>query len=129
MYAREMTDLVKQVTTILHYVISIQSREFLIAITSDAISSWDDHSAHLSSSRETSDASADFRVSVPLPENILLKAERMRLEPKRGEYKKMNPKEVRSVATGVRDMDLLLEELFWLKVNHQLKQPLPKPRT
>ena len=37
-----MTDSINEVTTILRYVIAIQNWEFLIEISSDAISFWDD---------------------------------------------------------------------------------------
>ena len=128
MYADEMTDSVNDATTILRYVITIQRREFLIDITSDSISCWDDHTPHLDLLHEVQDEMDEFTISIPLPENIFLKARAMQHEPKSGEFKKMNEKTARNVGRGVKEMDQLLVEFFWREVNPRLKQPLTNPR-
>ena len=125
---------------LLHYVLEIQGREFLLVILSDGTSQWDDHTGRrtLRHPRDkylelwafAGDANAfrrlqneclEFTISAPVPDQIVAKAAEMaRQESKR------NPtsKGINAMHKCAAQMDRLLTDYFWKEINPLLSQPI-----
>jgi hypothetical protein len=128
MYAREMTDSADTVTVILRYVIAIQDREFMIALTSDAISFWDDFTGRSLADQLQGEA-AEPVIAVQASQKIFLKAQEMAQKEKMEETRTGKFREpAGEAAKDIADMDRLFEDFFWREVNPRLKQPLRNPR-
>lgn len=133
---------------ILHYVIEIEDREFLLVILSDGTSQWDDHTGrrrirhprdqHLELRSFTGERRAfdqlesellEFTISAPIPEKIVTKAMEMAQKEQDGETKTRRfQRVIGKTSKDIAEMDRLFEDFFWREVNPRLKQPLVKPR-
>jgi len=129
-------------TPLFYYVIEIQDREFLIAVMSDRMSYWDDHTErrrirhprhqHLEHQSFAGDRQAlqrlfneeiEFTVPIAVSEKIFLKilqiVGKQRWE-ETGEFPKITWGTIKDVA----EMDQLLSDFFWQKINPSLGHPL-----
>jgi succinate dehydrogenase flavin-adding protein (antitoxin of CptAB toxin-antitoxin module) len=134
-------------TSVFHYVIEIEDREFLLVIMPDGMSHWDDHTQrrtirhpshqHLELRAFAGDEKAfrllkketsEFTISVAVPEKVFLKAVQMAEKQKREEAATGNPQATsQEIAKDVTEMDYLLTNFFWQEVNPLLCQPLNLP--
>lgn len=125
---------------IFHYAIEIQGREFLLVVTPDGMSQWDDHTERRSlrhprdqylelwafggnqdAFRRLQNERLEFTISAPVPEHIVAKAMEMaRQESKRG----IAPPRVAGMRRRVAEMDDLLTNYFWKEINPLLSQPI-----
>ena len=135
-------------TPLFHYVIEIEHREFPLVILPDRTSQWDDHTGrhrirhphdrHLELRAFAGERHAfyqlknelvEFTISAAVPERIFLKAKEMAQKEKMEEAMTGKFQEpVGETAKDIAEMDRLLEDFFWRKVNPWLKQPLTDPR-
>jgi len=130
----------KQGAPLLHYVLEIQGREFLLVILSDGTSQWDDHTGRRTlwhprdrylelwafagnalAFRHLENECLEFTISAPVPDQIVTKAAAMAWhESNRG----LTPKGIYACPGRVAEMDRLLTDYFWKEINPILSRPI-----
>ena len=123
-----MAESVNEVKTILRYNISIQDREFMIVITSDGVSYWDDRMQLPDLIEYTKGNISEFAISVQTPETIVLRAHEMIRKQKAEEARTGKFQRITEQTEGDdAAMDVLLELFFWNEINPLLSEPLNEP--
>jgi hypothetical protein len=113
-----MADVLTTVKTILRYVVDVEGREFDVVITSDGMSNWSDQSrgslgglmSHLR------DEDPAFNISLSVSKEILMKASEMARKEHQARGKIGFKSPSISLQMDIAEMDTLLREFFWNKV-------------
>jgi hypothetical protein len=127
-YAHAMNQLAEE-TPVFNYVVSIEDREFIVTVTQNRMSQWDDLTGRSLVSQLRDEVAAESVIAVQASEKICLKALEMAQKEKMEEARTGKFREpAEETANDIAEMDRLLEEFFWRKVNPLLEQPLTNPR-
>jgi hypothetical protein len=127
-----------KVVPVLYYALEVVGREFLLAINSDGSSQWDDHSERrrirhprdrfLELAAFAGDPNAfrrleheciEFAIDATVTQEILAKAADVALKDR------LPSRYVsQSIVRDVAEMDAMLTDFFWKKINPQLGRPI-----
>ena len=112
-------------TPVFNYVAAIQGKEFIVTISQNRMSRWDDLSSCTLDDRLRDDEPEGSVPSVRISDEIYRMAlemvEREKLEEARtGQFQSPAGETAKDIA----EMDRLFDEFFWRVVNPQLPQPL-----